>query len=213
MLDCRELDDALREADPAALQAARTHAAGCPACRETLAAWDEIAAAAPHLRREWSSPDLWPRIRRALAEETRRREARPERPRRPGWLALAVAALLVVTASAWLILRGPGRPTGEDGTAEGRFLTEQALRDVERAEAEYVASIERLATLAGPRAAQADSPLLARYRERLRLLDAEMETCRARLHRNRFNAHLRRELLSIYQEKQRTLQQLVEQET
>jgi hypothetical protein len=57
------------------------------------------------------------------------------------------------------------------------------------------------------------SPLLARYREKLRLLDAAIATCRAQLDRNRFNAHLRRELLSMYQEKRRTLQQLMEQET
>jgi hypothetical protein len=204
--DCRDLDDALREPEPLALEAARAHAAGCPACREALAAWDEIASAAPHLRKEWSSPDLWPRIRRALSEETRRREARP------GRLTLAAAALLFVTAGAWLALRGPGRPAGEEGTAGGRFLTEQALRDVERAEAEYVASIARLAAFAGPRV-RADSPLLAPYREKLRLLDAAIATCRARVDGNRFNAHLRREILSIYQEKQRTLQQLMEQET
>jgi hypothetical protein len=58
-----------------------------------------------------------------------------------------------------------------------------------------------------------DSSLLARYREKLRLLDAAIATCRAELDRNRFNAHLRRELLSMYQEKQRTLEQLMEQET
>jgi hypothetical protein len=211
--DCRDLDDALREPGPSALEAARAHAAGCPACREALAAWDEIAAAAPQLRKEWSSPDLWPRIRRALADETRLRDARPGWSPRPGRLALAVAALVVVAAGAWLVLRSPGRPAGEDATGGGRFLTEPALRDVERAEAEYVASIERLAALAEPRVAQADSPLLARYRERLRLLDAAIATCRARLGRNRFNAHLRREILSIYEEKQRTLEQLMEQET
>jgi hypothetical protein len=211
---CRDLDDALRDQGPSALEAARAHAATCPDCRTTLSLWDELAAAAPQLRKEWPSPDLWPRIQRALAQEVRHREARPRwLTRLPGRLSLAVAAALVVAAAAWLSLRGPGRPAGDDATAEGRFLTEQALRDVERSEAEYVASIDRLAALAEPRVQQTESPLLARHREKLRLLDAAIATCRAELDRNRFSAHLRRELLSIYQEKQRTLQQLMEQET
>jgi len=211
---CRDLDDALREQEPSALEAARAHATTCSECRATLALWDEIAAAAPQLRKAWPSPDLWPRIQRALAREVRHREARPRRlTRLPARLSLAAAAALVMAAAAWLSLHGPGRPAGDDATAGGRFLTEQALRDVERSEAEYVASIDRLATLAEPRVRQTDSPLLARYREKLRLLDAAIATCRAELDRNRFSAHLRRELLSIYQEKQRTLQQLMEQET
>ncbi|HXK09342.1 MAG TPA: hypothetical protein VMT70_06855 [Vicinamibacteria bacterium] len=210
---CRDLDDALRGQEPAALEAARAHASGCASCREALAAWDEITAEAMTLRREWPSPDLWPRIRRELEQAARQREARS------GWrwsfsgrLSLAAAAALVLAPIGWLILHGPGHPS-VGPTAAGRFLSEQALRDVERHEAEYVASIERLAALAEPRVQQADSPLLAGYREKLRLLDAAIATCRAQVERNRWNAHLRRELLAIYQEKQRTLQQLMEQET
>jgi hypothetical protein len=211
---CRDLDDALREQEPAALEAARAHAATCPDCGTTLALWDEIAVAAPHLRREWPSLDLWPRIARALAQEPRPRAARPSwLARLPARLSLAAAVALVLAAAAWLTLRGPGRPTAVEATAAGRLLTEEALQDVEREEAEYVASIDRLATLAEPRAQAGASPLLARYREKLRLLDAAIATCRAQLDRNRFNAHLRRELLSMYQEKRRTLQQLMEQET
>jgi len=211
---CRDLDHALREQEPAALEAARAHAATCPGCGRTLALWDEIAVAAPHLRREWPSPDLWPRIARALAREPQPRAARPGwRTGLPARLSLAAAVALVLAAAAWLTLRGPGRPTAADATAAGRLLTEEALQDVERAEAEYVASIDRLATLAEPRVQGRASPLLARYREKLRLLDAAIATCRAQLDRNRFNAHLRRELLSMYQEKRRTLQQLMEQET
>jgi len=209
---CRDLDDALREQEPGALEAARRHASGCPACREALAAWDAIATAAPHLRRDWSSPDLWPRIRRDLAEATRQREARPVwMPRLPGRLSLAAAAALVLAAAAWLTLRSPGG-AGSAGSA-GRLLTEQALRDVERSEAEYVASIDHLATLADARVQGPPTPLAASYRERLRLLDAAIAECRTEVERNRFNAHLRRELLAMYRDKQSTLQRLMEGDT
>jgi hypothetical protein len=211
---CRDLDDALREQEPAALDAARAHAATCPECGRRLAVWDEIAAAAPQLRREWPSPELWPRIAQALARERQPRSAHAGWPARlTGRLPLAAAAALALAVAAWLTLRGPGRPAVEDATAAGRLLTEEALRDVEREEAEYVASIDRLARLAGPRVQEGASPLLAAYRERLRLLDAAIAACRAELGGNRFNAHLRRELLAIYHEKRRTLQQLMEQET
>jgi len=51
------------------------------------------------------------------------------------------------------------------------------------------------------------------YREKLLLLDSAIAECRARIDRNRFNALLRRELLSLYQEKQHTLQQVMKEET
>jgi hypothetical protein len=54
---------------------------------------------------------------------------------------------------------------------------------------------------------------VASYREKLRLLDAAIADCRAEVKKNRFNAHLRRELLAMYREKQSTLQQLMEGET
>jgi hypothetical protein len=56
------------------------------------------------------------------------------------------------------------------------------------------------------------SPLAANLRERLLVIDAAIADCRAEIERNRFNAHLRRQLLSIYQEKRQTLEQILELE-
>jgi hypothetical protein len=210
---CPDLEAALRDEEPGALEAARAHAETCPACRQTLSVWDEIAAAVPVLRREWSSPDLWPRIQEALAEESQRREHRAlGRGRLVRRLSLAMAAGLVLAVAARVALRGLGGSSAAPDAA-GRFLTQQVLQEVERSEAEYVASIDRLAKLAGPRLQAPTSPLLARYGEKLRLLDAAIADCRAEIDRNRFNTHLRRELLAIYQEKQQTLRRLMEEDT
>jgi hypothetical protein len=205
---CRDLDRALRDPEPSALEAARAHATACPTCGESLALWDEISAAAPQLRKEWPSPDLWPRIRQSLDRQPAPAAHLrwPLLARRPAFL--AAAAALILALAGWLALRG-GRPAA-DPTAGGRFLTERALRDVERSEADYVASINRLAALAEPRARAPETPLLASYREKLRLLDAAIAECRAEVERNRFNVHLRRELLAMYQEKETTLQRLME---
>jgi hypothetical protein len=56
------------------------------------------------------------------------------------------------------------------------------------------------------------SLLLANLRERLVVIDAAIADCRAEIERNRFNTHLRRQLLSIYQEKRRTLEQILDEE-
>jgi hypothetical protein len=210
---CRDLESALRGQEPRALEAARAHGETCPRCREALTLWDEITPAAASLRREWSSPDLWPRIQQTLAEESQRREARAVgRSRIVRLVSLAMATGLVLTVAAWLALRSLRERATEPNPA-GRFLTQQALRDVERSEAEYIASIDRLAKLAGPPVQRPTSPLLASYREKLRLLDAAIADCRSEIEKNRFNTHLRRELLAMYREKQRTLQQLMEEDT
>ena len=210
---CRDLDEALLTDEPAALETARAHAETCPACRESLAAWDEASAAAPGLRRSWDSPDLWPRIHQSLAEESQRRSSREAGWRR--WLTAAAAAGLVAVVASGLVLWHPWTRTAPSSPlddSQRRLLTEQALQQVESSEAEYVASIEKLAAVARPLLDDPRSPLLASYREKLQLLDSAIAECRGALERNRFNAHLRRELLSIYQEKQRTLSALLEEE-
>lgn len=206
---CDQLDAALREDEPAALDAARAHAVGCTACQERLAAWDAISLAAPSLRKDWPSPLLWPRIERALVADARRPRSIAALERwRP--LAMAASLALVVAAGAYLALqrRQPQAPLRAELTR--RLLTERAVAAVERSEAEYIDSIDRLATLAAPLLEKPASPLLASYREKLQLLDAAIADCRAQIGRNRFNAHLRGELLSIYREKQRTLQMLMD---
>jgi len=210
---CQDVEAALREQEPGTLEAARSHAEACPGCREMLALWEEIAGAAPRLHQEWSSPDLWPRIHQALAEESQQREHHAAgRFRLVRRLFLATAAGLVLAVAAWLALRSLGGSATPPDAAD-RFLTQRALREVERSETEYIASIHRLAKLAEPRLQSPTSPLLTRYREKLRLLDAAIADCRAEIDRNRFNTHLRRELLAIYQEKQQTLRRLMEEDT
>lgn len=93
-----------------------------------------------------------------------------------------------------------------------RLLTEEALSEVERTEAAYIRSIDRLSKMAAPQLQQAGTPLMANYREKLLLLDSAIADCRAQLDQNRFNGHLRRELLAIYQMKQVTLTEVLQEE-
>jgi hypothetical protein len=97
--------------------------------------------------------------------------------------------------------------------ASRQFLTEQALQDVQVSEAAYVRSIDRLAKIAEPVLDQSPSPLIANYREKLTVLDAAIADLKDNLARNRLNARLSTELVSLYQEKQKTLQEVLQNAT
>jgi hypothetical protein len=209
---CRDFDSALRDGDR---ESARAHAADCPACRERLADWEAISAAAAGLRRDDEPPELWPRIREALILEAERQPAPSPWWRTPLVLRAAAVSLAVLLAvpTAWLVLRSlePAGYVESRQALERRLLTEQALDDVETAEAAYVRSIEALASLVEPTIARPSSPLLVSYRERLLVLDNAITVLQDEVDRNRFNAHLRQELLSVYREKEITLRAILEE--
>jgi hypothetical protein len=200
--ECKDLDAVLRESEPSGMAAAIEHARTCPHCREELDFWTSISQAAPGLKEEWESPELWPRIEAGLRREQRR-------PVRPVWAWAAAAAILLVAApSAWLVLRP--RPAAE---VEQALLTEQALNESERAEAAYVQSIGKLGKLADAKLSKDASPLASSYREKLMVLDSAISELKAQADGNRLNAHLREELASLYRDKQQTLKEILTHET
>lgn len=201
---CTDLERVLASDDPTQLTAARAHAESCPTCREELRLGAEISVAARTMRRRWDSPALWPRIRMALGTLDVHRGAR----RLSWWVPLAAAAACVIAiATAWRVTRQPPElPT----TAETRLLGTRALEDVEHAEADYTRALDRLSSVAAPRLEGATSPILLTLRERLVILDAAIAQCRGEIDRNRFNAHLRRELLEMYRQKHQTLEEILQ---
>lgn len=212
---CRDLERALATGEPELLAAVEEHAQGCAACARELAEWRAIAAAAPALRKTWPSPDLWPQIRQGLAEESQR----PAEASAGGsWLRLLPAAAIVAlfaiaTAGLWVFRDSGGRePLATPWqTTKDPLLTERAVDDVEAAEETYLASIEKLSRLAEPRLAASTSPVMLNYREKLALLDSAIADLRSGIEENRYNTHLRRELLAAYREKQQTLQNLMKE--
>lgn len=174
---------------------------------------DELTAAARTLHREWDSPELWPAIARAIEEsESHQRSTSGRRP----WIPWAAAAALVIaTAATIVVLRDglvPETTVVETGGEGERLLSDEALSELEQAEVRYIAAIEALAAKVAPAANAPASPLEANLRERLLIIDGAIAECRAEIERNRFNAHLRRQLLTIYQEKRQTLEQILELE-
>ena len=219
---CRGLEEALRTEDPRLLAALEEHARSCEACRRELSEWNALRAAAPSLRKAWDSPLLWNRIEQGLAEESRKAKAASAPPdSAPAsasplrWLPIAAMAALfsIATAGLWVFRNSGGREPLTNGwqTTQRPLLTDQAVDEVDAAEKTYVASIEKLSKLAEPRLADAASPMVLNYREKLQLLDSAIADLKSSIDQNRYNTHLRKELIAMYQEKQRTLQSLMKE--
>jgi hypothetical protein len=214
-INCNDRERILEDGTPAEWAALEGHAATCANCAEELRAWRSLSVAAVELRDYSGSPALWPSIRRSLAAQAAASEQRQSRwswrsllPHRSiSWQATAAAAfiLLLLLSAGWLL-----RPTRSPQQSTG-LLRSKALADVEGAETAYVEAIDKLATEAKPQLANSETPLMANYREKLFVLDSAIGDLRAQAGQNPSNAHLRYELLAMYQEKQRTLEEILEE--
>jgi hypothetical protein len=213
---CNDRDRIFENGTDADWAALEVHAATCVKCAEELRAWKSLSVAAEELRDYAPSPNLWPRIERALDEAVRN----PKGSERKSWLsflpgfslgwqtALAGAFVLILTISmAWIYVTR--LPQG-GGTADNSLLKSNALKEVESAETVYEKAIDKLAAETKPQLEDPATPLLANYHEKLLLLDSAIADLRAEAGLNPSNAQLRYQLLAMYQEKQRTLEEVLE---
>jgi hypothetical protein len=214
--ECPEFEKALSRGEDA-VAALEIHAGACDECRRQLNLWKEISQAAPALQKRWESPQLFPSIARAISTASRTAAPAPgPAPRRHfAWVPAAVAASLFVLSMIGLSILKPGEsardPFARPSMGKQPLMSNQTMKEVEQAESNYLVSIEKLSRLAEPRMANSASPLLVSYREKLQLLDSAIGDLRGQLEGNRFNTHLRKELLAMYQEKKRTLEEVVKE--
>jgi hypothetical protein len=160
--------------------------------------WEQEARG---LRKEWESPDLWPRISEALERE--------RRPRSSRWLlAVAAGVAFVIGLSSVWILTHTARPRVTVATPN--LLTQQALDDVESSEAAYLQSIDKLAKLASPAVEMPQTPLMQAYRDKLDLLNGAIAELRVQAKSNPLYAQVRVQLAALYREKQETLQDVLD---
>ena len=208
--ECGDLERAL--ANPDLMAEAQKHLRDCAVCRNEYRVWNEISSTAKQLHCEWESPDLWPNIRRSLEAE----RPAPKR-RRMEWKLWAVAAT-VAAALLLAIVRWPHsatlRATDTKAVAVSRsgqdFLTEGALREVEKNEAAYRHSIEELSRLAEPKLeSRTPSPISVSYKEKLLMLDSAIAETRATVTQNPLNVSLQTDLADLYREKRHTLEEVL----
>jgi hypothetical protein len=214
-INCDDRERILLDGSPDEWAALELHANACAVCAEELRAWKQLSAAAGELRDYEESPALWARIESSL----RQLQAAPA-PSNRSWISLdfwrhishawqssLVGALVVALAisSGYLYTHRPVSPVNQGNT----LLKTGALAEVESAEREYMSAIDKLATDAGPQLS-AETPLMSNYREKLLVLDSAIADLRTQAGENPSNAHLRYQLLAMYQEKQQTLQDVLE---
>jgi hypothetical protein len=204
-IQCSELDDLLFDASPLAMETAARHAGRCPECAEKLAAWNEIEETAKSMRGTWQNDLLWPRIERALKQE--RLQQRP----RSKWLWQVAAGLLLTVGLGGTVFYTVRVQTHE-AAFDRDILRLTALDEVERAEQTHIQAIERLERLADARLEDTQTPLMVSYKEKLMLLDEAIAECQANIDRNQQNAHLRKQLLSMYTDKQQTLMDVLRED-
>jgi len=192
------------------------HAASCAECAEEVRAWKALSAAAEELRDYQESPGLWPRIETALAQQTEKSVIRKFWLQRlSSWrsvpmvwqTAMAGALVLLMAVTAGYLLLHP-TPVVHD--ANSPLLKDRTLVEVERTERDYMKAIDRLAAEAKPQLDSPASPLMASYNEKLIMLDSAIDELRLQAGQNPSNAHLRYQLLAMYQEKKVTLQDVLE---
>jgi hypothetical protein len=129
---------------------------------------------------------------------------------RGDWRILAgIAAALAIAVSVFVMrysrpAPAPAAPQDSD------FLTEQAFAEVEKTEAAYRASIEKLSRIAAPKLDASENPLAVSAREKLLMLDSEIDNVRSTVAHNKFNAQLQAELAVLYRDKQDTLKEILE---
>ena len=144
---------------------------------------------------------LWPRIERAI------RAIKDERSRtrtRVWQIAAALILLTALGAAAWIAQR---RMHAAD--FDNTIIRVSAIDEVERAEQAHIAAINHLETLTASKLDQPSTPLLVSYKEKLMMLDDAIAECQGAINKNRQNAYLRTQLLTMYSEKQRTLQDVM----
>jgi hypothetical protein len=200
-ITCEQLDDLLLEGDQFSLQAAARHAQSCEPCMQKLADWNEISSTARDLHATWDNDLLWPRIEKAIRNDRRSTRTRV-------WqIAAAILLLAAMGATVWIAQR---RMHAADFDRD--ILKVSAVDEVERAEKAHINAINHLEALASAKLDQPATPLMVSYKEKLMMLDDAIAECQTAIDKNRQNAYLRTQLLTMYSEKQRTLQDVLREE-
>ena len=211
---CKDRDRIFLDGTAEEWAALEAHGTACRECAEELRAWKALSSAAEQLRDYRESPGLWTRIEASLNEQKQNHHVRWWESllfwrRIPmAWqlgMAGVLALALAVTGGYVFVTRNtPGQ------VADGKFLKDRKLAEVERTEREYMKAIDKLAAEAKPQMQTNSSPLMANYQEKLIVLDSAIDELRLQAGQNPSNAHLRYQLLAMYQAKEATLQEILE---
>jgi hypothetical protein len=197
-MDCRKFEEFINHRLD--LPDFQNHMESCEACRKSYQLDNRIREEAMSLNENLKIPDLWPAIEKDLAKP----KPLVFRMITHTKFIIAAAASFLIIATVWFLRSGPGEPQSD------RILSANALEKVRAAENNYLKAIDDLELLAYNHLENTDEGLAQLYRNKLSLIDQQIENCKNALDSNPANSHIRRYLLAALQDKQRTLKEIMQ---
>jgi len=209
-VNCNERERIFLDGTAEEWAALEEHASNCAACADELRAWKQLTAAATELRDYQQDSASWAKIETKLIENQSGASRFWKRWGLSSELFVGWRVVLAGTMALLLALSGVYLVRHRKVDNGGRLLKNSTLAQVERTERDYMKAIDQLAAETKPQLDSPATPLMASYKEKLLILDSAIDELRMETGRNPSNAHLRHQLLAMYQEKQETLQEVLE---
>jgi hypothetical protein len=176
------------------------HLKSCEECRIAFETDSRILKQSKNLNKNLEIPDLWP----SIEENIQAKKPVILKFKRSTKLLLAAAASFLVIITIWIFSTYEKEPVAE------RILSQKTLQKVQLAEEKYLDAINDLEDLALHQLENTTEPLAQLYRNKLSLIDRQIENCKNALETNPANSHIRQYLMAALQDKQKTLEEILE---
>ncbi len=181
------------------LESLKIHMESCGECRRAYQIDERILESAKNLNTNLIIPDLWPAIESNIQKK---RTVILKFKKTKKILFAAVATFLIFTA-IWMF------NSFRDAKPSARILSEEALEKVKKAETNYMEAIDELEDLAYLRLGDRQEPLVQLYRNKLLLIDQQIENCKQALETNPASSHIRKYLMAALKDKRKTLEEIL----
>ena len=197
-MSCRKFEDYLN--NRLHLTTFKKHMESCEKCRMAFETDSRILEQSKNLNENIKIPDLWPSIEKNI----RSRKTVILRFKQSTKFILSAAASLLLITTIWVLSQYDKEPIPE------KILSQKALEKVVQAEEKYLEAINELEDLAFNQLHHTKEPLAQLYRNKLILIDRQIENCKNALQNNPANSHIRKYLMAALKDKQRTLEEILE---
>jgi hypothetical protein len=196
-VNCHRFEDYLKE--KTGLDELKIHMKSCDKCEKAFRFDNQILNRCRSLNDKLVVPDLWSVIEEKIEAD----KSLIIKFRKNKRLLFAAAAAFLIFTTIWLFnITYNQKPST-------RILSDQTLQKVIQAESTYIEAINELESLAYAELEDTTEPLAQLYRNKLSLIDHQIQNCKKALETNPANSHIRRYLMTALQDKRKTLEKIL----
>jgi len=177
------------------------HIQSCAECRRAYETDKCNMDIVKNLNTNLTVPDFWPAIEKKIQNE----KPVVYKFKKIKRILFAAAATFLILTTIWIF------HSFREETPSTRILSENALEKVKEAETSYLEAIKELEDLAYKRLEDTQEPLAQLYRNKLLLIDRQIENCKQALETNPANSHIRRYLMAALKDKRETLEEILKE--